>query len=170
MDVLILLAHQTPISTEPTAFAQILKIFAFLGNISMEKNAYTSKILAQKEHAGTEILVLQLEIALKDSIEIQLLANLYLSVVFPQLLGMGQNALLELAVLLVPSNLEIPASLITNVMMDKSGTQTCFSVYAQKIPDGREYNVLHVEEVKFGIFMKAANAERDISSRGINVN
>lgn len=168
-DASILHALQILTSMEQSVFAQTLQTYVSPGSISMEKNAYISRILVLEGHGGMETLALQQEIALKDSIKTLQHANLSLSVVFPLQLGMEENVSWEPTVLSVLLNLVSLVNHITNAAMDKSGIQTCFSVFAQRTLDGTESSVLHVGEAKSGIFMKDVNVERGISSREINV-
>lgn len=135
----------------------------------MVSNVCTSRTLAPREPDGTLLLLLVLLLGnvQKDSTEMPLTANLFLSAVFPQLHGLMENA--QVAVLSRLLDLETLVNPLNNVKVDKFGTLTSCSACALKTLDGMEISALLVEVAKFGISMKAVNALLDNSSMEINV-
>jgi|LakMenE01Jun11ns_1017448.scaffolds.fasta_scaffold9023446_2 hypothetical protein len=73
---------------ELNVFAQILTADVYLGNYSMDKNVFISKILVLKEPDGMEQCVLQLlETVLMDFIKLVINVNHSLNNAFLLLLG-----------------------------------------------------------------------------------
>lgn len=159
------LAHLALSTMELTAFVQIQTADACHGNSLMEKNVFTSKILALKEPDGMELCVLQLlEIVQTVIINKETNANHYLKNVFLLPHGITTNVS-QVVDLVLTEQLEeqIVVNPIVLARMAKLGTPTIYSAHVQKELDGVEQNALFALVDKYGMLKRDALALKDTS-------
>jgi hypothetical protein len=137
---------------ELNVFAQILTADVYLGNYSMDKNVFISKILVLKEPDGMEQCVLQLlETVLMDFIKLVINVNHSLNNAFLLLLGEITDVFLMELVLMVQLEDLIVVNLIVLVKMDKFGTLIFYNALVQMELDGVVSNVSYVVVAKYGM-------------------
>jgi hypothetical protein len=161
--VLILLVHLDLSTMELIVLVQILIVDVYLGNFSMEKIVFISKILVLKELDGMEQCVLQLLVTVQlVIINLIINANHSLKNVFPLLHGIMINVFLLLDHVLMEQLVDlIVVNLIVLAKVVKFGILIFYNVHVPKVLVGMAKNVLFVLEDKYGMLKMVALVLKD---------
>jgi hypothetical protein len=161
--VLILPVHLDLSTMELIVFVQILTVDVYLGNFSMDKNVFTSKILVLKELDGMEQCVFQL-LVIVQLVIINLIINVNHSLknAFLLLHGIMINVFLLLDHVLMEQLVDlIVVNLTVLVKVAKFGILIFYNAHVPRVLVGMAKNVLFVLEDKYGMLKMVALVLKD---------